>query len=1017
MARAQQGAVISGKVTNPQGQAIEGASVLITSLNVGSGTTTTGAYTFRVANSNVTGRSLSITARRIGYSPITKQVTLVSGSQTVNFVLSQDVTRLNEIVTTGVAGATSIKNTTISVQKISEDQIKNVPASDPISALAGKVSGAVVRETNGAPGNGASIQLRGATGLDAGKNTPLVVIDGVIAPNGLSSVSAADIVSFEVLKGAASANTYGSAAANGVIAISTNRGKSLPEGKVSVTGRTELGQSSVAHYIPLMEHHPYELNSDGTIATDDNGKRIIKADHYADNPFPTTGPSQFRNQLKTWLPNRSYESDYVSLGYRKDNTNIFSSFSRDVDPGIMPIVQGYRRQNLRLNVDQGITPDFDVSASLLYGTSFDDGAQTGTGTFFALMEAPPDVDLARPNGPDDPVRFNPNMPDAFSANDRGNPLYALANRAESNTDERTFGSFTARYRPTTWLSLDANYGSDQASSLSHTLTNRGYLNTSGVPGTGSLSYSTSKDYSTNMQLNATVQHDFHGLSSTTRFTYLAEQEKDQAFSISGSKFNVGNTPTLEAVDPSQLNAGSSFSTIRANDLFVTQQLNYKDRYLAQLLGRRDGSSLFGAAQRWKNFFGLSAAWRVTQDFDIPGLQELKLRYAVGTAGLRPSFDWQYETYTVDNGSLSKSNVGNNDLAPAVQRETEFGINGTLLNHFDFEVVSSERRTDGAFLNVPLSVPLNGGFAHQRRNAATIAGKTLEGSLNTRVIDRPDLKYSFNLTASRTRQHIDRLGAPAFRIGGDNSQGQNIFYYREGENLGVIYGARFDTQVSQMLDDPANAGMSLEDLEQVYSINDMGLVVRTADIGTPAEAPVIYADKTGDKHVKIMDGNPDFSWGLANTVNWKGFTFYGLLDGTHGGQVYNFSKQWMFQDLRAGALDQSGKADGQKHAYDLYTNGLYNKLDPASFFVEDGGYIKLRELSVSYDLGTRFLTRIGLEHALTGAKISLIGRNLKTWTKYSGMDPEISTGNDPNLRLDGFRYPTFRQVAGQIQLDF
>jgi TonB-linked SusC/RagA family outer membrane protein len=1016
VAQAQQGATVTGKVTNPQGQPIAGASVIITSLNAGTATTTEGTYTFRVSNRNITGRAVAITARRIGFSPVTKQVTLVAGSQTIDFTLNQDVTRLNEIVTTGVAGATSLKNTTISITKVSEDQIKNVPASDPIAALAGKVPGAIVMTTNGAPGQTAKIQLRGATNLKVGNNSPLVVIDGVISTNGMEGISASDIVSMEILKGAASANTYGSQAANGVIAITTNRGKSLAEGKLAITGRTELGQSSVGHYIPLMEHHPYVMGDDGEILINAGGNRVVKPDHYADNPFPSTGDHQFRNQLKTWLPNRSYESDYISMGYRQDKTNFFSSFSRDVDPGILPIVEGYRRQNVRLNVDQTVTSKFDLSASLLYGHATDDGSQTGTGVFFALLQAPPDINLERPNGPDDPVRYDPDMPKSFATNDRGNPLYGLANTATVNENQRLLGSFTARFRPYTWLSLDGSYGADHASNYDKSLQNRGYLDDSGTPGPGSLSASSDKDFSTNVQLNATATHDFWNLASTTRLTYLAEQDDYESFNTAGRKFNVGGVPTFNAMDPTTLSSGSSQQTVRANDFYITQGFNYQDRYLAQIVGRRDGSSLFGTDARWKNFFGLSGAWRVTQDFDIPGFQELKLRYAVGTAGLRPDFSNQYETYSVSAGTISKSTLGNPDLQPAVQRETEAGINATFLNRFDAEIVSSERRTTGAFLNVPLSVALSGGYTSQVQNAATIAGRTLEGSLNTRVIQRPDLSYNFTLTASRTRQHIDQLGAPPFQTG-STSQGQGIFYYRQGEDMGVIYGARFDTQVSQMLDNPANAGITLDSLKKVYSVNDLGVVVKTASIGTPSETPVKYVDPTGSSTVKIMDAQPDFVWGFANTVHYKGFTLYGLIDGSKGGQIYNFSKQWMYQDLRSGDIDQSGRPQGSKHAYDLYTNGFYNALDPASWFVENGTYAKLRELSVSYDLGTRFISQIGLGNTIRGAKISLIGRNLHTWTKYTGMDPEAASVGDPNLRLDGFRYPTFRQVAGQIQLDF
>ena len=1016
LARAQD-AVITGTVTNPQGQPIEAASVVITSMNAGGITTTAGTYTIRVSAANVKGQTVSVIARRIGFSPVTKQIALTSGEQTLDFTLNADVRRLDEVVVTGVAKATSLKNTTISIAKLSEDQLQRVPANDVVSALGGKVAGVRVQQTTGVPGQDASIRLRGSTSLQIGASAPLFLVDGVISKNGLADIDPQDIVSIEVLKGAASANTYGSEAANGVIAITTNRGKSLAEGQLAITARTEIGQTSIEHYVPLAKDAPYELNADGTFAETSAGNRIVKSDYYVDNPYPTTGPDAWRNQLKTWLKSNVTKNNYVSMGYRKGTTNFFSSFSLSSDPGIMPMVQGFRRKNFRFNVDQGLNDQIDFSGSFLYGQDDNDQDNnvTGTGTFFALLQAPPDLDLAHPNGGDSTLYSNV-MPGDKAPDPRGNPLNSLANVKYNRHVDRLFGSFTARYRPTGWLSFDASYGTDHFHRLTTNYTPRGILNTSGRSGNGSLDYSTDKDVATNTQVNATATYGMYGLNATTRLTFLYEGEDDVNFDARGNKFNIGQTPTLDALDPTQLTVGSGESTIRSQNYYITQDLNFRDRYLFQALFRRDGSSLFGAAARWRNYYGISGAWRVTQDFHIPGFQELKLRSAIGTSGLRPGFDWQYETYNVNGGAISKATLGNTLLEPAQQRETEVGINASFLQRFDAEVVKSDRTTTDAFLRVPLSRPLNGGFTSQWRNAATIGARTLELSLTTRVIEHPNFSYDFTLTADRTKQKIDALGVPPYSDG-NGSQGQNIFFYRAGEDLGVIYGKRWARSLSELLDDPANAGMTLDQLSQTYSVNSDGYVVKTADKGTKNERTIAYVGPDGSSNVKIGNVNPDFNFGWANTMRYKGFTLYALFDGSHGGQIYNFTKQWMFQDWRHADIDQAGKPQDDKHAFQYYTIGLYNNLEPNSYFVEDGSYVKLRELSVSYELSKSMIGKLGLGRWAKSLKVALIGRNLKTWTSYDGFDPEAAAAGDFNLRIDGFRYPTFRQVSGQVQIGF
>ena len=1027
---AQAQAVISGRVTDANGNGIPGANVVIPSLGLGVGANTRADGTYTItAPSNAVGRSAVVTARRIGFAPVSRDITITAGTQTQNFQLSQDATRIDDVVVTGVAEATSAKNLTISVGKVGEAQLRDVPAVSPATALAGKVAGVRVSFTQGQPGSSPAIRVRTSSTLGVGGQEPLVIIDGVYSQNGLADINGNDIESIEVLKGAASATTYGSAAASGVVNITTKRGKDSPEGKVSFLTRNEFGTSEVEHYVPLLKTHPFKLNSAGEFLLSSSGTRIIDDDRYIDNPFPA---GTYRDQLKLNLQSGQTVMNYAQISMRRENTNFSSSFSRDTDRGILPLLEGFRRQNIRLNLDQGLGTKADVSAALTYGLSHSDQSAAVSGasasSFFALLQAPPDVDLEYPNATSSCDRSNPTKEAcgsryspviplaAAGGTARGNPLLDLFQRSFNDRRERIIGSFSARYRPFGWLTFDGSYGTDRLNNRTTNYVDRGLLsgNTDEeIETEGSLRLDQDNYQSSNSQASALASFNVGLLNSATRVSYQYEDERNNTFFTTTSALKVASVPDLQAGDPAQLNANSSIENIRTINGSIVQNFNFGDRYLAQLVGRRDGSSLFGSSNRWANYYAFSGAWRITEDFTIPGFQELKIRAGRGTAGLRPGFAYQYETYSVFAGTLSKNTVGNKELRPAKQTENEVGINASFLNRFDLEYVKSDRHTEGAFLLVPLSLAQSGGFTHQWQNAARIGGRTMEGSLNARVIERPNLSWNLTLTGERSRQKIDELNRAAFRVG-STAQNQAIFYYREGEALGVIYGQRWARTIAELADNPQNAGV---DLNATYEVNDDGYVVRKGTRGTASERPIVYVDATGNNNVKIGDVNPDYSFGLANTLRFGGFTLYGLLDGTRGGNIYNFTKQWMYQDRRHGSIDQAGKAPENKKALEYYSVGFYNALEPNSHFVEDGSYVKLRELSVSYNFGQSMLNSLRFLGSGRTVKVALIGRNLKTWTDYTGFDPEASSNGGFNFRIDGFRYPSFRQITGQIEIGF
>ncbi|MEP6729225.1 MAG: SusC/RagA family TonB-linked outer membrane protein [bacterium] len=1011
-ANAQGGALITGKVTNEQGAPVASANVFIQALNANTITNANGVYSLAIPVTQTNGQQALLTARYIGYVRQNRPVIVKSGSQNHDFVLKVDPFRLEEVVVTGVANATSSTVIPFSVASVSEEQLKQVPATSPVAALAGKISGAKISLGTGNPGAAPTIRLRGSTNLGIGTSTPLIIVDGVITKNSIADIDANDISSIEVLKGAAAASFYGSDAANGVVNITTKRGKDLSDNKMDFQVRSEMGRSGIAHFVPLATAHNYVTNADGTIALDASGSRIQKPDKIADNPYPTAGADAFRDQLKTWLTDGSFYSTNVQMGLRRGNTNFNTSFTNDHNQGILPLTTGQFRQNVRLNVDQGLTDKADMSASITYGINKNDYDPTSSDGFFALLQAPPDLDLLHPVTTDS-TSYYPLLPVNNSPSARGNPLYQYANEDFTFRRERILGSVSGRYRPTDWLRFEGSYGTDRLNRRDTDYRFRGYLSSSATPGPGFYQVYNSGNVAENTQLNATATKLLmSSVLSTTRLAYLVETADSTNANTSGRKLNVTAVQDLQAADPTSIQTSSGFQSAHTIDYQASQNFTIKDRYIIDAQVRRDGSSLFGPESRWANFYRVAGAYRISEDFKIPGMNELKFRAARGTAGLRPGFRDQYETYNLSNGQAAKQQLGNKALKPAIQTENEFGVNAAFLDRFDMELVHSDRMTKGAFLSIPLSLAQSGGFQSQIQNAADVSARTTEFSLQTRVIDRPNFSYSFGITGDHTTQRIDKLGRAPFRVS-LGAQGQDVFYYKEGEALGIMYGQKWVRSFAELQQNPAFATAVASD----YVVNPVGLLVKASLRGTPGEVPIALVDATGNNQFKIGDVNPDFSFGWSNNLRVRGFGIYALFDGQKGGQIYNFTKQWMFQDFRHADEDQSGKPQDQKIALPFYTGGLYNGLNANDYFVESGSYMKLRELSVSYDLGVRTLQNVGLSRYASNIKLALIGRNLYTWTNYTGFDPDVTANSDFNFRIDGFRYPQFRTITGQVTVGF
>ena len=371
-----QGAVITGKVTGRQGEALGGALVLIDELGAAVATTTAGTYTLTLTADKTKGQTVTLRARYIGFQPGVKQITLTPGTQTQDFQLKFDPMQLEAVVVTGVAEATERKKLTFAVGSVDASQLQQAPGVSALGSLEGKVAGARLINSSGAPGGQPTIRLRGATALTSPSACtvppcaatevpgPLIIVDGTITHFGLADINSEDIERVEVVKGAAASSLYGSNAANGVVQIFTRRGERIPDGKLVVTVRNEYGQSFRPKAIPTALAHPYLIDTVGTYQdalgnTVTNGDYItpplsdptascavggclvginsqpnLRADHIADIPYSAFGRSVYDAQ-SALLTHGPFYTNYVSIGQRRGNTNYNVSFQNTKEDGVL----------------------------------------------------------------------------------------------------------------------------------------------------------------------------------------------------------------------------------------------------------------------------------------------------------------------------------------------------------------------------------------------------------------------------------------------------------------------------------------------------------------------------------------------------------------------------------------------------------------------------------------------------------------------------------------------------------
>ena len=999
-----QQAVFAGKVTS-DGRPLGGASVGIPTLGVGAITAVDGRYNFSIDISNSRGRTVDLVARYIGHKPKRLPLVINVGRTEKDFDLDKDILNLEQVVVTGVSGATSQKNTAFSVAVVDETALKEAPGSSPIASLSGKIAGASVVTTSGQPGSAPSIRLRSPASI-SGKTDPLIIVDGTITRLSLADVASEDIERVEVIKGAAASSLYGSDAANGVVQIFTKRGASLAEGQTNFTVRNEFGRNTLPRVLATNLSHAYKIKPDGSFDRDANGNRVLKADQISDNPYQQT-----YDQLGQVFHDGNLMTNYVSFGQRRGENNFNASFQNYKDGGVLNLLNGFSRQNFRVNLDQSLSDKIDLSTGAFYGRSHADQPED-TGIFFGLRFLEPNIDLLAPNKDGTPYIANIKQPPA--SGNLSNPLYGLSQRQINNDRDRFTGTFKTRYRPLTWLTAEANVNYDVAGQNYKNFRPLGFLSSTGAKDKGALFQQANNDRSYNTGATLTSFRTWDWVTNTTKIAYVYEDQTNSYINVNSSALTVPNVPEFAAYSPdpnTPVIPGSRTEQFRSKNAFLVSTFEIKDRYILDGVIRRDESSLFGAQQRAQIYNRYSAAYRVSQDFHIPGVDEFKLRASYGTAGLRPQYDAQYEILQIAAGAPQKITLGNPNLKPAFSTEKEYGFNLNFLSRFTLEYSYSDKVTKDQILQVPLSAAA--GYQTQWQNAGTLAGNTHELAASVLLLSQADYFWRMNVTGDRTRTRITALAVPPFLSGPDGNT--SIFRVAEGEKYGVIYGERFIKTADQLA--TTLGAKKLGGVASDYVVNEEGYYVLAKNKGTTGERPLKAFNADGTSLQTIGDVNPEFNASLNNTMQWKGLSVNTLFNWVKGGEIYNLTRQWPFNEERDPIFDQRNKPQAERKPINYY-KVFYNGINANDFFVENGTYVRLRELSVNWQLPTALVRSLRLGSVQT-PRIGLVGRNLWTSTNYTGYDPDVSGGGGKpfTYRVDNFTYPAYRSLTAMFEFGF
>src|SRR6218665_15638 len=989
---------ITGKVTDASGAPLAGVSVVVKGSRTGTVTTTDGTYSISIpANSSV------LIFSSLGF----ETVELEAKNPILNTSLAPEGSRnLDEVVVVGF-GTKIKKDVTGNIARVKGAEIANTPVPQFTQALQGRAAGVFVEANNGKVGEGVKVRIRGAGSLSA-SNSPLYVVDGIpiaeggVGINPLADINFNDVETFDILKDASAAAIYGSRAANGVVLITTKKGKS---GKTAVNVNAQYGSNKPTNHREFLNASQYvELLREAAINSDHiDGIDPLDPTQYSDSWLEyvedkmteISGYSDWRTlQTNTNWERQAYNNDArtkiidISAQGGSEKTKFYASGSYSDQDGIL-VGNKFQRMSGRLNLEHDASDRLRIGMNMGLSRTYanrvtsDNGFQTPL-QLVALAPITPVRDLDG-NLYDDPVTTY------------YNGLVELEAVKRSSIAFRNLGNIFLNYKVFQGLYFRTEFGLDIQNQTDDYYAGPASLPVSGIDGYGSSSWYKSVNYNANNYFNYhTVIKNLHDVDATLGMSY--QKYSSENVSVTGQDFPTDDLSRLASAG--QITGGSSSVTESSFlSYFLRSNYKYNNRYLLSLSGRIDGSSRFGRLNRYGFFPSASAGWILSEENFLANsnvVSFLKLRGSWGITGNAEGFGnfaqlglWGAAKYNAASG-LVPTQLANPELKWEKSEQVDIGVDfGLFNNRLTGEIDYYVRNTRDLIYNVP--VPGTSGFSTQTVNIGSMQNKGVEFVLNSSNINSRDFKWSTSFNLAYNKNKITKLDGDQTLIAGNDGRYLNSLIV--GEGIGVFYGPKYAGVDPQ-------TGDALWYLEDGKTTTDTYNQAGNFVVGNP---------------------NPDWIGGITNTLSYKGIELSFLFQGVFGNQIQNGAGGFMstgadwwdnqtIDQLRR--WQKAGDITDVPQARFYYSNGT----GASSRYTEDGSYVRLKTVTLGYNLPSAVIKKL----KVSSARLYLSGVNLLTFTDYTGWDPEVNTdyrASNRNQGGDFYAAPQIKSITFGINIGF
>lgn len=992
---------ISGTVTDSKtGEALPGVNVRVLELTKGGASNIDGEYTITALPSG----TYTVVATFTGFKQFRRTVEVGTSNVTLDIALEEDILGLDELVITGY-GTVSKREITGSISKVSAKDFADVPFQNTESILQGRAAGVLVNTTSGNPGGQFSVIVRGIGSLNAG-NQPLYIVDGVQisfanqstqdSSSPLNAIDPANIESIEVLKDGASASIYGANGANGVVLITTKRGSDRGGARAQISAKAETGYRAETKRFDMLEtpewleihfeaaNNQYAPNNFFGTGSGEGVFRAFFMPAYGGENGAYTGAETIEEIANTrWqdisLREGSHKKYSVAASGGDERTRYYLSGGYEETEGHV-LDSRFERFNLLANSDQQLNERLSTSVNINLSSAeqngiCQDGSFINCPVTAASFEPPITTPLLANGDYNARTRFG----------QQNNLLVQKENVRRTNNVVQILSNATATYRLNSWLTARTLFGMDFRDVKDNQF--RAPIAQQANNGTVFAGDRRTANWNTNTVLNGRKTFDEkHTVSGLLGFEY--RRERSEIFTASGASLPTADFTTLNATAEATGVSGFS-SEYRQAGFFTSVNYDFDGKYILKASARVDGSSRFGADNRYGFFPSVSGLWRVTEEdfFDVPAISDLALRLGYGTTGNSSIGNFAsrglYGLSGSYNGTsgLSFTQLPNTVLTWESQEEINFGVDLSLYaGRISANMDVYTRDNNDLLLSRPL--PNDTGFGSFTDNVGAVRNQGVEMQLNTVNVDRGGFTWLSSFTFAVQKNEVISLNE------GQDQLGSGSRPVAVGRNIGAFWVPRW-------------AGVNPANGDPMWYDADGNITYQ------PTVDDRIFYDGTED----------DVIGGLGNTLSYKGLTFDVFFQYALGGNAFMTQEHYFlrvpifFSGLESKILDrwqQPGDVTDVQAMYSTRTTRPgTNIADPRTTIdtkgIEKTDYIRLKNITLSYNLPVSLLENTGLR----GVRLYATGLNLMTWTAYSGLDPEQTSQS----------FPTALQVNGGIEVQF